>query len=252
MQNIFGAGVLWGTPTADAFGNAIANPTPVQLGVCQEIGLDLSAENKLLYGNQQMPIAIGRGKMKIGLKFKFAQVNAATLNTLFFGQTVTSGILGDVWDRSGTVAAATVTVTPPSGGTWTKDLGVVTASGAPMTRVASAPTTGQYSVAAGGAYTFNAADVTAALVVYISYQYTATSTVAKTSGLLSLAMGNAPSFRTDILMPFQGKQVVWTLNNCVSSKLSFQTKLDDFTIPEMDADVFADAVGNIGSYGVSE
>lgn len=243
---------MWCSPTADAYGNPITNPSPVQFGVCSEIGLDISAETKMLYGNQQMPVAIGRGKMKIGLKIKGGQVNGALFNSFFFGQTLLSGTLADVWDRTGTAIPTTpyqITPTVPNAGTWSVDLGVVSASGVPLTRVAATPATGQYAVAAG-VYTFAAADT--ALVVFISYQYIATSTVAKKSNLLSLAMGNAPSFRTDIVMLFGGKQLVWTFPNCVASKLSMATKLDDFTIPEMDADVFADAAGNIGSYGLSE
>ena len=249
MQNVFGSGVLWGTPTADAFGNAIVNPTPIQFGVAQDVSLDVSFDTKMLYGQLQLPVAIGRGKGKIGLKFKFAQVNGATLNSLFFGQTLVSGILNDVYDVTGVAISTTVTPTVPNSGTWTNDLGVRNASGLPMTRVASAPSTGQYSVTAG-VYTFAAAD--AGLIAFISYQYTATSATAKKSALINLPMGTPPTFRTDIYMPFNGKSMIWTLNNCVASKLSLATKIDDFTIPELDADVFADGAGNIGSYGVSE
>ena len=119
----------------------------------------------------------------------------------------------------------------------------------PYTRVATPTATGQYSVAAG-VYTFYTADV--GKLVFINYQYTATSTVAKKSSLINLPMGYAPTFRTDIYMPFQGKAMVWTFPNCISSKLSMATKLDDFMIPEIDADIFADGAGNIGSYGLSE
>jgi hypothetical protein len=253
VQTVFGAGVLWCTPTADSYGNAIAVPSPVQFGVCNEIGLDISADTKMLYGNQQMPVAIGRGKMKIGLKIKAAQVNGTTFNSFFFGQTLVSGVLANVWDRTGTAIPTTpytITPTVPGAATWATDLGVVNTNGSPLTRVASAPATGQYTATAG-VYGFAAADV--GLVVYISYQYTATSAIAKKSSLVSLAMGATPTFRTDVLMTSaNGKQMVWTFPNCVASKLSLATKLDDFTIPEIDADVFADSAGNIGSYGVSE
>ena len=252
MQNIFGAGVLWSAATTDAYGNAIANPTPVQFGVCQEIALDFSFDTKKLYGQLQFPVAIGRGKSSAGIKVKAAQVNGLLLNSIVFGQTLVTGTLSDVYDVTGTAIPTTpftITPTVPVSGTWATDLGVRNAAGAPMIRVASAPTTGQYSVAAG-VYTFAAADTT--LVVFISYQYTATSTVAKKSALINLPMGYAPQFRIDMYMPFQGKALVWTFPNCVASKLSLATKLDDFTIPEIDADVFADAAGNIGSYGLSE
>jgi hypothetical protein len=156
MQNIFGAGVLIGTPLTDYAGNAIANPTPVQFGVAQEISLDISFDTKLLYGQNQFPVANGRGKGKISGKVKAAQVNGALFNSIMFGQGLTSGIVSDVYDVIGAAIPATpfqITPTVPSSGTWSFDLGVRDSNGVPMTRVASGPATGQYSVAAG-VYTF--------------------------------------------------------------------------------------------------
>jgi hypothetical protein len=137
----------------------------------------------------------------------------------------------------------------PSSGTWTFDLGVRDSNGVPMTRVASGPTTGQYSVAAG-VYTFAAADTTK--VVYINFQYTATSTTAKKSTLVNPLMGYAPSFRADLYLPYNGKTLIVTANNCVANKLSLATKLDDFVIPEYNFDAFADAAGNVLTYALSE
>lgn len=251
-QYSFGAGVMWGTPTADAFGNAITNPTPVQFGVLQEISLDVSFDTKMLYGQNQFPVAVGRGKGKVSGKAKFAQLNGAILNSLFFGQTLSSGITSDVYDVTGAVIPTTpftITPTVPSSGTWSRDLGVRDANGRPMTRVASAPTTGQYSVAAG-VYTFAAADT--GLTVFINYQYTATSTVAKKSTVLNVPMGYAPTFQADLYEPFQGKALTITLPNCIGSKLQFATKLDDFNVPEFDFEAFADSAGNVMTYAVSE
>ena len=248
----FGSGILWGTPTADAFGNAVANPTPVQFGVLQEITLDVSFDNKPLYGQQQMPVTVARGKGKITGKAKFALLNGATINSLFFGQTLNTGIIGDVYDVTGTAIPSTpytITPTVPNSGTWSRDLGVRNSNGVPMTRVASAPATGQYSVAAG-VYTFAAADTT--LVVFINYAYTATSATAKNSNVVNLPMGYAPTFRADLLVPYQGKNMVWSAPNCVANKLSLATKLDDFTVPEFDFDVFADSAGNVLTYALSE
>jgi hypothetical protein len=250
----FGAGVLWGIPTSDASGNAIATnvATPIQFGVLQEVSLDVGFDNKMLYGQNQFPVAVGRGKGKISLKAKFAQLNGALINSLFFGQTLTSGIISDVYDVTGAVIPTTpfqITVVPPSSGVWSVDLGVRNAAGVPMTRVASAPATGQYSVAAG-VYTFAAADV--GLQVFVNYQYTAASTSAKKSTVLNLPMGYAPSFRCDLLEPYAGKTLTVSLPNCIANKLSFSTKLDDFQVPEFDADCFADAAGNVMTYALSE
>ena len=88
--------------------------------------------------------------------------------------------------------------------------------------------------------------------MFINYQYTATSTTAKKSAVLSLPMGYAPTFRADIYLPYQGKSLIFTFSNCVSSKLSLATKLDDFMVPEIDFEIFADSSNNLGTYALSE
>lgn len=244
-QFLFGSGVVWATPLQDANGNAITNPTPVQLGVMQDISIDLSFDIKELYGQSQFAVAVGRGKGKMTGKAKVAQVNGTAINSLFFGQTVTNGIVSDYYDVQGQSIPAstpyTITVTAPGSGTWSYDLGVRDSNGLPMTRVASAPATGQYSVAAG-VYTFAAADT--GKTVFISYQYTATSTTAVKSTVKNVLMGQAPTFKADIYLPYAGKSMILTIPQCVSSKLSFATKQDDFVIPEFDFSGFADSAGN--------
>ena len=42
------------------------------------------------------------------------------------------------------------------------------------------------------------------------------------------------------------------LNACTSSKLSLQTKLEDFVIPELDFSCFADATGTVMTWSFAE
>jgi hypothetical protein len=248
----FGAGALFGTPLTDAFGAAIANPSPVQFGVLQDVNVDISFDTKELFGQNQFPVAVGRGKGKISGKAKFAQLNGLMINTLFFGQTLAAGIIADVVDTTGAAVPTTpftITPTVPNAGTWANNLSVANASGVPMRRVASAPITGQYSVAAG-VYVFAAADV--GLIVYINYQYTAASTVAQKSTIANVAMGYAPTFKCDLYNAYSGKALTLTLNSCLATKLTFATKLDDFMISEFDFSAFADGAGNVMTYGLSE
>jgi hypothetical protein len=249
---LFGSGTLYGIPTSDANGNAIAVPTPVKFGTLQNVSVDVSFENKTLYGQSQFPVAVGRGKGKISGKASFASLNGATVNSMFFGQTLSSGIIGVVNDVTGTAVPTTpfqITPTVPNAGTWTLDLGVTDANGRDFTRVTSGPTTGQYSVSAG-VYTFATADT--ALVVFISYEYTATSTTAKKSTVSNLLMGYAPTFRCELSAPYAGKQMTLTLFNCISSKMTFATKQDDFMVPEFDFDAFANSAGQVMTYQFSE
>ena len=251
-QFAFGAGTLWGIPTADYSGAAITTPTPVQFGTLQGGSIDISFDTKELYGNKQFPVAVGRGKGKITGKATFAQLNGSLINSLFFGQSLSAGIVADYSDVTGSAIPATpfsITPTVPNSGTWSVDLGVLSSLGLPMTRVASAPATGQYSVSAG-VYTFAAADT--GQTVFISYQYAATSTTAQKSTVLNVPMGYAPTFRAELSVPFNGKSLVFSLPNCVSTKLSMATKLDDFAVPEFDFSAFADASGNVLTYAISD
>ena len=251
-QYTFGSGSVWCTPTTDAFGTVLANPTPLLIGALQDASIDISADTKMLYGQNQFPIAFGRGKGKIVGKIKFAQINGLHFNSLFFGQTVASSVYSAVADVIGaTIPATPFTITPtvPSSGTWSFDLGVRNSQGNPMTNVATAPTTGQYSVTAG-AYLFAAADT--GQTVYISYRYTATSTVAKTSTVRNIAMGAAPSFRCDFFDQLGGNGLDLTLFACVASKLTFASKQDDFMVPEIDFDAFADSAGRVIQWGTAQ
>ena len=263
MQYGFGSGLFWGTPLQDANGNAIANPTPVQLGVLQDFSLDMSFETKTLHGQNQFPVAVGRGKGKLSGKAKLAQLSATWINSLFFGQTAAAGLTADVYDTTGiaipttpftitatTSAPSATTIQIPNSGTWSADLGVRNANGLPLTRVASAPTTGQYTVAAG-VYVFATAD--AGSTVFINFQYTATTpTTAKLITVNSLPMGYAPVFRADIMIPYQGKYLTAIIPQCIGSKLMIQSKQDDFLVPDFDFEGFADSSGHAIYWSLSE
>jgi hypothetical protein len=252
-MNLFGSGILWGTPLSDAAGTAIANPTPLIFGTLQDTELDIKFELKQLHGQNQFAVAVGRGKGSISGKAKMADIRGAFLEQIIFGQAGSAGITSMVYDTVGAAIPTTpfqITPTVPGGGTWSADLGVIDSStGRQMTRVASAPATGQYSVAAG-VYTFAAADV--AKVVYISFRYTATSTVARRLNINNLPMGYAPTFRADFYGPYQGKSCVLTLNSCISEGIKIGAKNDDFSIPEVGFQAFADQAGVIGTLAVSE
>ena len=252
MQHAFGSGLLYGIPLTDSSGAAISNPTPVRFGTLQEVSIDISFDVKQLYGQNQFPVAVGRGKGKLSGKAKFAQLNGTLINSLFFGQTLSSGILAAVNDTTGATIPATpyqITPTVPSSGTWALDLGVINSSGLPMTRVASAPATGQYSVSAG-VYTFAAADT--GQTVFINYRYTATSTSAKKMTITNQPLGYIPSFQVEFNANFQGKQFLISLPNAISNKLAFATKTDDFMVPEFDFEGFADASGNVMTIASTE
>lgn len=263
-MHTFGAGVLIGIPVTDAQGNAIAIPSPVQFGIVQEVDVDEEWELKELYGAQQFPVDLGRGKGKVTMKAKAANINAELYNTFIFGQTVTTGYKAIYQDLTGVTltagsTGAGVAPTPPNSGIFATDLGVQDSNQIPFTRVAqgSAPTGGQYHVTGAtgtAAYVFSDQDVTAAVKAFINYTYTnATSpAAARQIQVVNLPMGYAPVFEVNFMAQMHGKTYTIRYPNCISTKLSRAFKNDDFTIPEFDISAFADASGNISYQSFSE
>lgn len=242
----FGSGKIIATPTHLADGTAIAVPTPVILGTMQEVSLDLSVDLKTLYGSKRYPIAVGQGKGKTEIKAKYAEIDGGILGSLFFGKAATAGIKAAVIDPAAVAIPATpfeLTVVPPGSGTWVADLGVFNATtGDQLTRVASAPATGQYSVAAG-VYTFAAADE--GDLVRISYEYSA-ATGGQIWTMTNEVMGYTPSFSLILQNAYGGKTMVCKLNSCVSGQLSVPLKSDDFAVYDFSAEAFTDAADELG------
>lgn len=240
----FGSGVLLGVRTD------IANATPLNFGLVQEVQLDFQFSSKQLYGQYQFPLAVARGQGKIAGKAKMAQVSGLSFNNLFFGQTISAGQLATIFGEADTVpGSSSYTVTVANSSTWQDDYGVLyAATGLPLTKVASGPTAGQYSVAAG-VYTFSSGDASKA--VLISYTYTVSASGQQFT-LANQLLGTTPTFQAQLFTTFQSKPVNVKLFNCVSSKLSFATKLEDFTIPELDFDIFANAAGNVLQWSFAE
>lgn len=244
---LFGAGKLIAVPTNDATGAAIANPTPVPLGVLQDVSLDLSVDIKTLHGAGKYPVAIGQGKGKTDIKAKYANINGGVLGSLFMGRSPTAGIKAPVFDFAAAVPGTgpyTIVVAPPSSGTFVADLGVIDlTTGNPMTRVASAPAAGQYSVSAG-TYTFASAD--SGKAVALNYEYSATSTTGQVFNLTSDLMGYTPSFTVLLSQQYDGKTLVVKLNRAVSGKLNLPLKNDDFAMFDFEATAFTDAANSLG------
>lgn len=246
----FGSGILWGVQQTNAAGINIANATPVRFGVLQDISVDISFTNKELHGGNQFPLAIGRGQGKIQCKAKFGQFNGALVNSLFFGQSATTGQWLIANGESATVPTATpFAVTPANASTYAEDLGVrYSVTGLPLTKVSSVAAAGQYSVSASGVYTFFSSD--ASNSVLLDYRYA--SVIGSTIAISNQLMGYAPQFAAELMVSYSGKTMILRLNAAIGSKLSFATKLEDFTIPEFDFAAFADEANNIGTITFSE
>jgi len=236
MQFSFGSGLLWGSRTD------VANSTPVRFGAMQDVSVDFDGELKELFSQYTFPVDVARGKTKITGKAKMAQIIAVQFNNLFFGGTASTGQNLVASDEAGTIPGTPYQITVANGATFLLDLGVRDGTtGLPLTLVASAPATGQYSVATGGVYTFAAADTTK--TVLFDYAYTAVT--GKKVHVNNQLMGSSPRFKLVFNDTYEGNQMTLILYSAASNKLSFATKLDDYTIPELDFSAYQDAGGNV-------
>lgn len=245
-QVSFGSGNMFGIPSG-------SNPTPGIFGVLQEVDLEFSSTLKELFGQNQYPVAVARAAQKITGKANTAQINARMFNSLFFGGTLAGGTSGILQANSeaGTIPAPSgpYTVTVTNSANFLQDGGVVyAATGIQLVRVASGPTTGQYSVSAG-VYTFAAAD--ASLGVLITYTYSTTSGASKIT-ITNQPMGVAPTFQLNLSTTFNSKVVNFQLQACVSNKLSFPFKNQDFTISDFEFEAYPDASNIVGYLTTTE
>lgn len=238
-QYMFGAGSMFCIPK-------VAVPTPRLLGTMQEVSIEFSGNVKELFGQSQFSVATARGQQKVTGKAKFANIRMDTYNDLYFNETVATGQNLVAMSELQTVGTTDYTVTAKQSKFLT-DLGVVDGvTGKALTRVASAPKDGEYSLDEGtGVYTFAAA--MSDRQVYLSYMYN-DAVNGKTIVINNQPMGTAPGFMGIFNGRFDGKQTTLILNTCVASKLSLiTTKLEDFNIPEFDFSASVDELGRLGT-----
>lgn len=227
MYPTFGSGILYATPASGG--------TPLQFGALQDVTVDNSRSVKSLYGQFQQPLANGAGEMKASIKAKMGYLSGAVWASIYYGVTPSVGTVLLAQNEAHSVPAATpYTVTTTNSADWTVDLGVQYANGTPLTMVASAPSVGEYSVAAG-VYTFAAADVGKA--VLISYEYT-NATSGFTIPIGTVLQGVQPIITLDLYRGFNGTGERHRYWAAICSKLSAPTKLADFGINELDFECF--------------
>lgn len=244
-QSVFGVGFLFATPTG-------ANPTPTRFGRLQDVSVDFSYDNKLLYGSNQYALEQARGKAKIDLKATIGVVDPALFNNVYFGLTTTTGETLNSVDEAATPSAGTFTVA--NGATYSQDLGLYnTVTGLWMTRVASAPAAGQYAVnATTGVYTTNTAQNGQLLRASYTYSSSTGTALAFTNQL----MGQQVYFSVQLVNKFKGsdgivRSLYLNFPRVICPKLGMPLKLDDFTLPQLDMSAGDDGSGNVFNYSMT-
>ena len=131
--------------------------------------------------------------------------------------------------------------------TFQQDLGLYYADTLlPLTKVTTLSAAGQYVVNSAGVYNLSSSETD--LTVLASYAYTYATTgnrIVVANPLMGINPVFATIFRVAYTGPSGQQNFLLKLNACVSEKLTFASKLDDFMIPEFDFEAFADSSNNI-------
>jgi hypothetical protein len=247
---VFGSGVLIGTQLN------VANPTPINFGLVQKVSVDTSVSVKELYGQYAFPVAVGSGTRKVTCKASLARFSGQALGRLFYNQTPTPGStvsqFAEVHSVPATPGPYTVTVTNASH--FTADQGVTyAATGLPLLNVATLTAAGQYTFnATTGVYTFFSGDQGAS--VLISYTYSSTATNTQNLAIANPLVGPTSSFSALLFAtdPTTSAQFSVTLNQCVASKFSFDTSIEDFSKPDFEFQAFANAAGQVMTFNFGD
>jgi hypothetical protein len=180
-----------------------------------------------------------------------ARFSWQALGRLFYNQVPTVGSTISQFAEAHTSSTTSITITPPSSGTFLEDQGVIyAATGLPLIRVASAPTVGQYALSAG-VYTINTSDENVALL--ISYTYTST-TAGENLTITNPLIGPTATFSAVLFAadPTTNQQFSVRLNQCVASKFSFGTNIEDFAKPDFEFQAFANAAGQVMTFNFGD
>jgi len=222
-QYNFGLGTLSLVPSG-------ANPTPVPFAVLNDMSIDFSYDMKELRGSKQFAIDIAKGAAKVTGKAKNAAINSGALLSVLNGGTSVTGQKLYATETDA-IPATPYQVTVAHSANYDTDLGVVDlTTGKVMTRVASSPATGQYSVALG-VWTFAAADTTHN--VSIGYVYS-DSTAGKTTKLANQFMGQSTPFVLHAYNTYESKGVGWKFLQVHVPKLQMAFKAEAYTEQDID------------------
>ena len=237
---VFGPGIITAIPQG-------ATPTPVNVGMAEEISYDESYTVKSKFGGYRRAIAIGAGEIKATGKVKMARLSSSAMAAVLYGVPLTPGQMTSAYGESHAVPSGGGIVTATNGATFGQDLGPVYAlTGLPLTRVAAAPTVGEYSLGALGAYTISAADGLA--VIFLNYTYTVTTGYSIPLG--NPLQGPTVTFGLNIMAtdPATNKIGTFQIYNAVASKFGVATKQSDFASPDFDYECYAAGGGQYGQW----
>lgn len=230
------------------------------LGNLKSVKLTMDPTIKMMRGSNQVAMYAGTTEFKISGSAEFESLStsilmASGLTQLASGGAAALSVVPVMDDASQTITTNTMTITGMTDCLMVRTpvaLGALPA-GAPLVKVASGPTTGQYSVS-GTAITYAAADVTAwgsakPLVTWLKAASTDTNKVS----LVNAMMQQTPYLAIESLAVFDGKYRWHQWPRCVATKLPELEGKDDFAKNKLEFEVLADPnTGVIGTISLTE
>lgn len=241
-KKLFGAGRFFGI-------NNVTNPTPTRFQTMQDSSIDFKAATKSLFGENRLPVAVAVGEVTITGKVTLGANNSRMFADLVFADAQTATTILESDKEAWAIPATPYQVTVTNNATAIMDLGVTSTTGKVYVRVASGPTTGQYSYAAG-VYTFAAADTL--LNVLVSYEYTSSSVGGSEIVVANTLMGPAGSFTGVMTMPYGTEQDVFNFNNCITQGAGISLKNGDFAKPSFDFMCATDSTDTLGTLSFAQ
>lgn len=234
----FNSGLLFVNPVA---GNQATNPTPIHVGILQDISLNVDQATKELWGEYNFPADVAFGRTKVTGKFTFGELDVNLFNQAMFGLSTTAGIQLMNSESHSVPASSPYTVTVTNSAQFATDLGVQYQTGGNFQKVASVTAAGQYSVAAG-VYTFDLAD--AGKAVQIAYTSTA-ATSGNTLTVTQQLMGYGPVAELFLENSYQAPGNGFHIFAARLNKLNMPLKLEDYTKAEIDFEAYANSAGKV-------
>lgn len=231
-------------------GELIARPkggTPVRVATLQGVDIDIGATPKNLIGSRQYAEASVRAGSTISGKIQSGRFDGRLISNLFLGASevdgsIQSGLIVPVTDEIVTIDDDG-SATPKLGGAkFDSDLGAIDlVSRGAYKWVKQDPAAGEYTYdEATGDYTFSVDDAGKKVALsYLKFD----STQGTTTTITNDEMGEQQSFE---LISYDKKGLFIQLYACQFNKATLQRKNDDYLIPNLEFDAYADDIRGVG------
>jgi|ERR1700722_217940 len=249
-----GTGVIFVNPSG---GNLASNVTPFRPFTIQNFDLTVKGKVQKLMGQYNTAENLARVDQEFSFKFEMGRVDFFALNQMFYADTFAGGGHVVQVTEQHTVPATspyTITIAPPSSGTFYQDLAVEYAGafGARFVKGTPSATAGIYSVVeTTGVFTFASGDASAA--IQISYAYTIASTPGTGYQANGQFQGWCPALDLWVYENYKGNYLATAngtihLTNAVLAEIGYSHKRDNYEMCSISGECAMNNSGLIAEY----